>query len=90
MQLIQTTRRQIAQLATALTALALVGCTTSTPQGSHHFVAQDQVAGSSYREDIVACAEAAKKSNAYRIKFSAYEACMQERGYALVAARDTK
>ena len=90
MQYIHATRRQIAQFAAALATLALVGCTTSTPQANHHFVAQDQVAGSSYREDIVACAEAAKKSNAYRIEFSAYEACMQERGYALVAARDTK
>ncbi len=84
MQFIQTARRQIAQLAAALATLVLVGCTNTTPQVSHHFVAQGQVVASSYRADIVACAEAAKKPNSHRIKFSAYEGCMKERGYALV------
>ena len=84
MQIVKTACRQSALCVTALTSLALAGCASMTAQPGHHFLAQDNVAGSSYRADIVACAEASKKSNAYRIKFSAYEACMQERGYALV------
>jgi len=83
-------RKPGAQLATACAVIVLAGCANTAPQVTHHWVSQDKVAGNVYRNDVAACSQGAEELSANSAEFSAYERCMQDRGYSLVAARDAK
>ena len=66
----------------------LTGCAQTGPQVTHHWVSQDKVAGNTYRSDVAACSQGGSELSANSAAFTAYQSCMKERGYALVAATD--
>jgi len=84
-------RRGAQQLAIASAITVLTGCANShnAHQVTDHWASQNDIAGNAYRDDIMACSHSAKDLSAHKIKFSVYEACMQERGYSLVVAESS-
>ena len=69
-------------------ASVIGGCANTAPQVTHHWVSQDKVAGNTYRNDVAACSQGNATLDATSAEFSAYQNCMKERGYSLVAATD--
>ena len=76
----------------SVVASVAVGCSTTAPETTHHWVSQDNVAGSVYRSDVAACSQsgatAGTEQQTNTAEFRAYQKCMNERGYALVAANE--
>lgn len=78
----------VSGLVVGLCAGLLGGCAQTGPQVTHHWVSQDKVAGNTYRSDVAACSQGGAELSANSAAFTAYQSCMKERGYALVAAND--
>lgn len=71
-----------------LAGVLVAGCAATGPQVTHHWVSQTNVAGNVYQNDVAACSNGEAEVQANSPEFAAYQACMNERGYALVAAAD--
>lgn len=72
----------------ALAACVFTGCAANGTQATHHWVSQDKVAGNIYRNDVAFCSGGDEQLDAASPEFNAYQQCMNERGYALVAANE--
>ncbi len=79
----------------ACTAVVIAaGCSSTQPRTTHHWVSQDKVAASVYRNDVASCAQTSETAGmrtpqaTNTAEFRAYQKCMSERGYVLVAAND--
>ena len=77
-------------LGTAAALMMLGGCATGAPQVTHHWVSQDKVAGNVYRNDVADCSSGVAELRVNSEEFSAYQACMKDRGYSLVAESDLR
>ena len=74
--------------AITLAVSVFAGCSATGTQATHHWVSQDKVAGNVYRNDVASCSASNAQRDASSTEFKAYQQCMNERGYALVAANE--
>ncbi len=88
MQILGTMGRGSVGLIIAAAVVGLAGCANTVPQVTHHWVSQDKVAGNVYRNDVAACSAGNSELTPNTPEFQAYQACMNERGYALVAVNE--